>query len=116
MFEDKRNEERERVLRKLLADSASNAPPEAPSPFFRARLAAAVESARRSPVEEGASVGLAARRMLPAFSVVGALLVGASLYQSIQTSREREIAVKAALSPERSGELVLLASFLGEAP
>jgi hypothetical protein len=110
------NDPKDRDIEALLRAASSNAPPEAPSPFFRSRLAAAIERGRRDAETPAFAFGLAARRMLPALSALGLLLAGASILQTIQTSREREVAVKAALSPERSGELVLLASFLGEAP
>jgi hypothetical protein len=110
------NDPKDRDIEALLRAASSDAPPETPSPFFRSRLAAAIERGKRDAQAPASAFGLAARRMLPALTALGLLLLGASVLQTIQTSRERGVAVKAALSPEGSGELVLLASFLGEAP
>jgi len=104
-------EDEERKVKRLLSAAAAR-PDELPglSPFFLSRLRAAAREAAATPAHP---IGLAAWRMLPAFSLLVLVLSGVAGWQSVEASRERDAALLRLAEPGDGGDLLLVAALLG---
>lgn len=106
MLDDRYTPEEERRLRRLLEAAAAPAVPDAPSPFFLARLRARLGSQRPHPV------GLAALRLLAALLLVATGVSVWAAKESADVAREREAALARVADRATSPSDAILAALL----
>ena len=97
----------ERAMRRLFEAASAGAPPTEPPPYFMTRLKGAIAERQRAAAAH--PIGAAAWQMLPALTIILALLTAWTGYESVRAERAQKAAMARIMDPSAAGGDVFLA-------